>query len=306
MSDERWTIILAGGEGSRLRSMAQRIEGDDRPKQFCRVLGNDTLLEQTRRRAARLVSPDRTLILLTRGHERFYAPLFASTPPGSLAIQPRNRGTAPAILYGLLRVAARAPKAAVALLPSDHYVSDDAALMAHVAHAFDAVDRRPDLVVLLGIEPDGPETAYGWIEPGEPIEGGPALFRARSFREKPARPVAESMLAAGGLWNSFVIVGRVPVLLALIRRGAPSLTAAFERVRSAIATAAETGAIATLYEALSTTDFSAQVLASRHANLAVLRVSGVAWSDLGEPERVRATLARAGIEPDWVRTAASA
>jgi mannose-1-phosphate guanylyltransferase len=50
MSDDRWGIVLAGVEGSRLRLMTLRIEGDNRPKQFCRVVGGTTLLEQTRRR----------------------------------------------------------------------------------------------------------------------------------------------------------------------------------------------------------------------------------------------------------------
>lgn len=81
MSDERWGIVLAGGEGTRLRLMTLRIEGDDRPKQFCRVVGGTTLLEQTRRRAALLVPPQRTLIVVTQAHERFYTPLLATAPP---------------------------------------------------------------------------------------------------------------------------------------------------------------------------------------------------------------------------------
>jgi hypothetical protein len=123
MTDERWELILAGGEGSRLRPMTLRIEGDDRPKQFCRVRGGATLLDQTRRRAAPVLPPDQTLIVVTRPHERFYASLLATAPAACVVVQPESRGTVPAILYGLLRVAAKAPTAAVALVPSDHYVS---------------------------------------------------------------------------------------------------------------------------------------------------------------------------------------
>src|SRR5262245_14362397 len=105
-SHSRWALILAGGDGTRLRPLTRQIVGDDRPKQFCRLLGSDTLLEQTQRRAARLLSPARTVVVVVQSHERFYAPLLADLPSHRLVIQPDNRGTAPAILYGLLRLSA--------------------------------------------------------------------------------------------------------------------------------------------------------------------------------------------------------
>src|SRR2546425_11401140 len=73
-SRSQWGIILAGGDGTRLRSLTRRIAGDERPKQFCRLLGDKTLLEQTRQRAMRLLSPQRTFTVVVRRHEGFYAP----------------------------------------------------------------------------------------------------------------------------------------------------------------------------------------------------------------------------------------
>jgi len=165
----RWGMILAGGDGTRLRSLTRRIAGDERPKQFCRLLGEKTLLEQTRRRAMCLLSPERTFTVVVRRHESFYAPLLGDVPSERVVVQPDNRGTAAAVLYGLLRLRAVAREASVAVFPSDHYISDDEAFMAHVESAFELVDAGPDRLVLLGVMPDAAEVGYGWIEPGKRI-----------------------------------------------------------------------------------------------------------------------------------------
>lgn len=286
---QRWAVILAGGDGFRLRPLTRIIAGDDRPKQFCPVLGGETLLDQTRRRTSLLIPPERTLVVLTRAHERFYAPRVADMGPGSLVVQPENRGTAPAILLGFLRIAAQAPAGSVAIFPSDHYVSDDRAFMAYVDAAFDAVLARPDLVALLGITPDSPEAEYGWIERDEWIRGqGPgALYRVRRFWEKPSPAVAEALLARGCLWNSFVMVARVPTVLALVRSALPALYDEFAAIRPMLDTHGEDQALRALYARLPSTNFSKEVLAKQGANLAVLPVSGAEWADLGDPQRVR-------------------
>ncbi len=295
---DRWGLILAGGDGLRLRPLTRLIAGDERPKQFCPLLGSQSLLERTCLRAALTIAPARTMVVLTRAHERYYSPFIASRPPHSAVIQPENRGTAAAILYGTMRIAALAPLGAVAVLPSDHYVSDDSMFMEHVAAAFAAVEVRPDLVVLLGITPEKAETEYGWIEPGEPIPGT-RLLRVARFWEKPAPPLAGTLLDRGCVWNSFVVVARVPALLAMIRDTVPGLSRAFAPVQPLLGTAAELPAVRALYESLAPLSFSEGVLAKRSANLAVLRVRGVKWSDWGQPKRVIETLARLGVEPAW-------
>src|SRR5712692_4300304 len=96
---ERWAVILAGGDGTRLQSMTRAITGDNRPKQFVPVIGGSTLLDQTRRRVALSVLPSRTPFVVTEKHRRFYQSMTDRVSPNLLLEQPANKGTAPAILY---------------------------------------------------------------------------------------------------------------------------------------------------------------------------------------------------------------
>jgi mannose-1-phosphate guanylyltransferase len=296
-------MVLAGGDGLRMRPLTRRLMGDERPKQFCPLFGHETLLEETGRRVALAIPRDQTLTIVTRTHERFYRPLLAGAQPWSVVVQPRNRGTAPALLYALLRLAARTPMAPVAVFPSDHFVSDDEAFMRHVETAFEAVRARPDLVILLGIAADSAEVEYGWIEPGEPVlaAGGSVISRVRRFWEKPSEDLAGVLQRRGCLWNSFVMVAQLTAFLALIRSARPDLWEAFAGIRDELDTLGEDEAVRALYARLPEANFSREVLARRPANLAVLPVRGVEWSDLGEPRRVLARLAGAGSR--WVEPA---
>jgi mannose-1-phosphate guanylyltransferase len=287
---ERSAIILAGGDGTRLRALTRQIAGDDRPKQFCRLVGETTLIDETRRRVAVAVPPARTFFSVTTTHARFYAPLLADVRSRQVVAQPENRGTAPAILYALLRVAAVSPEDFVAILPSDHYVSDDEQFMAHVEAAFGLAMARPDLVTLLGIIPDRPETEYGWIEPAQAIvaPGERPFHGVRRFWEKPDAALARTLFDGGCVWNSFVMVGRCATLIELVEETLPELIRAFRPIRRFMGTPLEPAMVETVYRGLAAADFSRSVLGGSPGRLAVLPVRGVAWSDLGRPERVLA------------------
>ncbi len=300
-----WAVILAGGDGTRLKSLTRHIAGDERPKQFCSVLGRATLLEETQDRAALEIIPERTLFVVNRAHENFYRPLLINEPTDSLVVQPGNRGTAPAILYSLLRIAARDPRAIVAFFPSDHYISDNAKFMAQIRSALDTAAMRPDLVVLLGVEPESPEVEYGWIEPAQAVHGDAKLFGVRRFWEKPNHMLAQVLQLRGCLWNSFVMVASVQALLDIIESAIPELYRSFTALTPLFSTTAEVKAIELLYSRLAEVNFSHQVLALKPERLAVLKVTGVRWNDLGEPKRVMASLDMAGIRPRWAEPGAA-
>jgi mannose-1-phosphate guanylyltransferase len=287
-----------------LRPLTRRIAGDDRPKQFCVLVGSETLLRQTRRRVSGILQPRQTFVSLTRTHDGSYGGEVADMPSSNLLIQPHNKGTAPAILYSLMRVREMDQEAIVAFFPSDHYIEDELAFVANIETAFVEAASRPRSVVLLGIAPDNPEPEYGWIEPGSVLTShavGP-ICRVNQFWEKPSRALAEELMARGCLWNSFVMVGHVNAFLSLFDHTLPSLTNAFESIRRSFSTATERWLLRSLYSGIRDVNFSREVLAVHShdsvypCDVAVLRGIGLGWSDLGEPSRVFSVLRRKGVE----------
>ena len=305
--DSRYAVILAGGDGSRLRSLTRSIAGDDRPKQFCPMIGGKTLLDVTRDRVRMGVAPVNTFFSLTATHQRYYRSSLWDVPADRCIIQPENKGTAPAILYSLMRIMAASPGTMVAFFPSDHFFAEDEKFMEQVDSAFHAAALNPDSVVLLGIEPEKAETSYGWIEPARSLFGGEArsFSRVERFWEKPSEKVASRLKSAGCLWNSFVMVGRADAFVAMFREHLPKLFRMFNVSKPFFGRESEKAIVRSIYAWIGETNFSSEVLENAVNNLMVMRVADVGWSDLGEPQRVLSTLSTLGISPVWASSVAA-
>jgi mannose-1-phosphate guanylyltransferase len=298
--NRRWGVILAGGDGKRLLPLTKRIAGDSRPKQFCAIMNGQTLLAQTRCRVERMVQPRQTLLVVTKTHECFYSDQLNETPSRSLLVQPCNRGTAPAILYSLLRLRESDPNAIVAFFPSDHHFEDNEALVAHVDSAFQSATSSGK-VVLLGIQPGSPEVEYGWIETGAALTNDPSgtVFEVSRFWEKPTPSLASALMERGCLWNSFLMVGQVDAYLGLVRRALPLLLESFESIRPSLLTEREPAALVDLYSGIHGNNFSHEVLAKSPNDLAVLSSANLGWTDLGNSSRVLSVLGEDRISVEW-------
>jgi mannose-1-phosphate guanylyltransferase len=298
-STRHWGIVLAGGDGVRLRELTQHVCGDDRPKQFCPLLGERTLLEEARQRVERSVPTDQILFALTRSHHKHYLRYLADRPSQRI-VQPSNKGTAPAILCSLLSIARADSDAIVSIFPCDHYYSREDVFTATLEQAFDIAEQRTDSIVLLGAEANGPEIEYGWIETGESIDSHLGLSRVKAFHEKPPLPAAEALFRSGSLWNTFVTVGPVRVFLELARNSVPSLMRELEPEFAKLHLLGEVFIPDALYNRIHPIDFSRQILSPSHDRLLALRLEKTEWSDLGDPYRVLVTFVQKnGTLPDW-------
>ena len=161
-----WGIILAGGEGMRLQTYVEQIYGYARPKQYCALTGTRSLIRHTRDRVLRFIPPENLLTIANSNHSRYITEEEVENEiPGTIVIQPVPRETTAGILLPLLRVNKADPDAIVSIFPSDQFISQEALFMKYVEEANKFVISNPDLIVMLGIHPENPESGYGWIEP---------------------------------------------------------------------------------------------------------------------------------------------
>jgi mannose-1-phosphate guanylyltransferase len=293
---------MGGGAGG-VVTLPEGIHTPVRPNQYAVLTGRKSLLRQTLDRVSLLIPPHRTLVVTMAGQRSYLtAELRHESPAPHVLEQPGDRGTAAAVLLAAHRIVSRDPDAVLVVLPSDHFVGDDEVFMGHVAEIVEFLEHRPERIVLLGAEPNAPETDYGWIELGEPTPrlGRSPVYRVLSFREKPSQSTADELFGSGALWNTFVFAGRAATLVDVGRACLPALHERLARLDDFVGTEHERWATGQAYELAQRASFSRAVLERCPERLAVMRLSAVSWCDLGTPERVVKTLDVLGIRPEWL------
>ena len=291
--NRRWAVVLAGGDGTRLRPVTKLIAGDERPKQFCRLLGDTTLFSQTRARVREIVPEDQTSFVLVRAHEPYFLSEVADVEPERLFIQPANKGTTAAIAFALFRLLHFDRDAIVGFFPSDHNFFDGERFLSAVETAYEDAENRRGRVILVGAKAVRPDIEYGWIEPGRQVTGSlRPVYHVTRFWEKPPLPIAECLLEKGCLWNTFVMVGRVMSFIEMLALTAPEALETLAPVGSDAHFHLKGSRLTELFRTLRGGDFSKQVLAAATERLAVCRMSDAGWTDLGTPPRLIAALQR--------------
>ena len=281
-----WAIVLAGGEGIRLRALTRQLYGEERPKQYTVLTGSKSLLRQTLERVALLIPPQRIVVVTQASHARYLDPELAGLPGVRVLPQPSDRGTAAGVLMPAHWIKARDPHAIVAVFPADHLILEEAAFMDHVAAVARYVRAHPDWLVLLGAPPTEPDPDYGWIEVGAPVGwvGLGPVHRVRGFREKPTEESARRLFALGCLWNTFVFAASVATLVDAGRECIPLLHDRLIHLPEFVGTQYEPWALRQAYLLAPTADFSRAVLESSRVPLAVSQIPILTWCDLGTPE----------------------
>jgi len=282
-------VILSGGSGTRLWPMSRALY----PKQLLALTGERSLLQETVLRAMGDAGGDAggefgfapPLIIANEEHRFIIAEQLREigAVADALVLEPIGRNTAPAACVAALRLAAAkaagGPDAVMLVMPSDHVIGDLAAFHAAVGRA--AAAARAGHLVSLGIRPERPETGYGYIAAGAPLDGAPGAFAVSRFVEKPDAETAERYLASGEyFWNSGIFLFPVALYLAEIGRLRPEMLAA---CKAALAGARSDSDFVRLDKAAfaECPSDSIDYAVMEHTKGAAVVPVGMGWSDLG-------------------------
>ncbi|MBU4231298.1 MAG: mannose-1-phosphate guanylyltransferase/mannose-6-phosphate isomerase [Desulfobacterales bacterium] len=270
-------VILAGGWGTRFWPLSR----SQYPKQVLRLLGSESMLQTTVERLLPRIPAQRQAVVTNAGqaeliHQELHRKGWDEV---RIWIEPEGKNTAAAVGLAAVYLGEAAEEAVMAVFPADHFIRDQASLLqaldlaAHWAQA--------GYLVTFGIPPTRPETGYGYIKQGAPLDDQGKVFRTDRFIEKPPLDRATEFVAAGGYyWNSGIFVFRRDVLLAAMCRYLPDLYRELARLQ----VKENRPPLAEVYQNCPSISLDHGIL-EKAENVAVVPVE-MGWNDVGTWEAV--------------------
>src|SRR5580704_15208239 len=219
-------VILSGGSGTRLWPMSRTHY----PKQFLPLAGKESLLQQAALRVAGATGFAAPLVIANEEHRFIIDEQLREigVKPQALLLEPVGRNTAPAVCVAALRLVESDPDALMLAMPSDHAIDDVPAFHAAIERA--AAAARAGRLVTFGVNPEGAETGYGYIERGKKLGDVDGAFAVARFVEKPDAATAERYIKSGDFfWNSGIFLFPASLYLSELERLRPEILAACRR-----------------------------------------------------------------------------
>ena len=213
-----YPVILCGGLGTRLWPVSRK----SMPKQFVSLIGEGSLFQQaiTRCQGIEFAPP----LIITVSDFRFIAAQQCAEQgidPHAILLEPTPKNTAPSIIASAAYIRQHDKKGIMLIMPSDHYIPESGAFCEMILQAKKSAEQGQ--IISFGIQPDRPETGYGYIKCGQASQNG---YKADSFHEKPEKEQAEHMLASGDyLWNAGIMLATPNDLLEASHHLMPDMTA---------------------------------------------------------------------------------
>jgi mannose-1-phosphate guanylyltransferase/mannose-6-phosphate isomerase len=275
---------MCGGAGVRLWPASRAA----RPKQFIPLIGERSLFQETALRVASIEGAADLVVVAGVAHAAaLKEQLAAINLSATILLEPEPRDSAAAIAAACAWIEAHDKDGVAIVVASDHHVPDASAFRAAAAAAARAAEEG--FIVTMGVTPTGPNTAYGYVDPGA-AQG--EVRKVNAFVEKPKADTAQSYIAKGYLWNSGNFVARASVMLGELERYAPDVAAA---ARAGVAEATESESVQTLGDGFRAApkisiDYAVMEKTDRAAVIPV----NFAWSDLGAWDAVWSASAKDG------------
>jgi len=275
--EHTYAVIMAGGGGTRLWPISRK----EKPKQLLPLIGQETLFQSTVHRLENLFLSEHILVVTVEEQAREMRLQAPEIPEENYIIEPTPRGTASVVGLAAAVLHKRDASAKMAVLPSDHFIRNRDLFHYLLKAAFDVADNG--YLVTLGITPNQPSTAYGYIQQGESLDGQYKYptYKVKRFIEKPDEQAAQQLLRTGDhSWNSGMFIWRADAILSEIKKQMPLLSGALKLISSAWETNKQNAVLLEHWPNLQmeTVDYGIMEHAER---VAVLPAGGLGWSDVG-------------------------
>lgn len=267
-----YSVIIAGGKGTRFWPLSREAF----PKQFLRLAGERTLIQDTIKRLEGMVLRPNVLIVTTKGQKDLVEWQLRDMGGADCVLEPEGKNTAPAVALAAFKLYKRSKDALLLVLPSDHHIGDVGKFKAAVESAIPIAQKG--FIVTFGIKPTRPETGYGYIRAGKKI--GEGAYGGARFVEKPDHKTAQAFLKDGSyFWNSGMFLFRAQDMIGEFKKHMPSLHKAFASALPALGTEREADALSKLYSGIKdeSIDYGVMEKSSRIA----LVTADFKWSDIG-------------------------
>ncbi|SED58106.1 mannose-1-phosphate guanylyltransferase [Tenacibaculum sp. MAR_2010_89] len=273
MSNNYYAVIMAGGVGSRFWPVSTQ----QYPKQFHDMLGTgESLIQKTFSRINQLIPSDNILIATNKRYESLVLDQLPKVKSKQLLLEPTMRNTAPCILYSALKIHQQNPNAVMLVAPSDHWIENENEFLNNIKTSFNACEKQ-DILMTLGIQPDSPNTGYGYIQFEEHES---SIKKVKNFTEKPNLDKAKEFLASGDyLWNAGIFVWSTKSILKAFSEFLPEMVATLDDGNNVYNTDFEDDFINNNYKSCENISIDFGVM-ERAKNVHVLPVN-FGWNDLG-------------------------
>jgi mannose-1-phosphate guanylyltransferase len=271
-----FAVIMAGGVGTRFWPASREAH----PKQFLKITGERTMLEETLARARALTDDDNIYVVINADHQELANNLIGSSRVNVLA-EPVGRNTAPCIGLAAIHAARRGNDQPMVIMPADHYIGDTEQFISTVQAGSEIA--AVGGIVTIGIVPTRPDTGYGYIEIGtsKAEARGRAHFDVADFVEKPPLEDAIRFLKGGRhLWNSGIFVFTPATIVGEIAVHLADLRGSLERIAGVIGTERYDETLAREYQTVRSISIDHGVMEHTEAKVRVLPAD-FAWSDVG-------------------------
>ncbi|WP_026886576.1 mannose-1-phosphate guanylyltransferase [Clostridium beijerinckii] len=268
-------LILAGGKGSRLYPLSRA----DQPKQFLKLINDKSFLVNTVDRIIPLIDRDNIYVVTNMDYKEKVKDELIGIREENIFVEPANKETATCIGLSAVRLLKQDANAVMVVLPSDHYIQGEKNYIDTLSQAIEMANRRR-CIVTLGIEPNRPETGYGYIEMGERTTGSIPTYRIARFTEKPNSEVAKDFILKGTyLWNSGMFIFRADVILREIEKYLPKLHKSLMEIYKNLGEESEENVIKEQYELIDGISIDFGVM--QRTRKAYVIKCDFSWDDMG-------------------------